>query len=170
MGYGRKYTILIFSLNRISVLRVCRGGEQRVPYSPWQPVPFDLRPQRLPGQVSDADASPSDLTPHLQFFFPISGTSLLPAGWTVHYSRPPLGKTLVTKAGSRSPGVYSFLISTLVVQTVKNLPAMQKTWVGSLSQEDPLEKEMATHSSILAWEIPWTEEHGVVKSPTWLSD
>ena len=41
---------------------------------------------------------------------------------------------------------------------VKNLPAMQKTWVQSLGQEDPLEKEMATHSSILVWEIPWTEE------------
>ena len=43
---------------------------------------------------------------------------------------------------------------------VKNLPAMQKTWVRSLGQEDPLEKEVATHSSILAWEIPWTEEPG----------
>ena len=43
-------------------------------------------------------------------------------------------------------------------QTVKNLPAMQETKVLSLDREDPLEKEMATHSSILAWEIPWTEE------------
>ena len=41
---------------------------------------------------------------------------------------------------------------------VKNLPAMQKTWVQSLGQEDPLEKETATHSSIVVWEIPWTEE------------
>ena len=41
---------------------------------------------------------------------------------------------------------------------VKNLPAMQKTWVQYLGQEGPLEKEMATHSSILVWEIPWTEE------------
>ena len=45
-----------------------------------------------------------------------------------------------------------------VDQAVKNLPAMQETWVQSLGWEDPLEKEMATHSSILAWEIPWTEE------------
>ena len=44
--------------------------------------------------------------------------------------------------------------------TVKNLPAMRETWVQSLGQEDPTEKEMATHSSILAWEIPWTEEPG----------
>ena len=48
----------------------------------------------------------------------------------------------------------------LVAQRLKRLPAMRETWVLSLSQEDPLEKEMATHSSILAWRIPWTEEHG----------
>ena len=46
----------------------------------------------------------------------------------------------------------------MVAQTVKNLPAGQETWVQSLGPEDPLEKERATHSSILAWEIPWTEE------------
>ena len=43
---------------------------------------------------------------------------------------------------------------------VKNLPAMQETWVPSLGGEEPLEKEMATHSRILAWEIPWTEKPG----------
>ena len=43
---------------------------------------------------------------------------------------------------------------------VKNLPAIQEMWVQSLGQEDPLEKGMAAHSSILAWEIPWTEEPG----------
>ena len=46
----------------------------------------------------------------------------------------------------------------MVAQMVKNLPAVQETWVQSLGREDPLEKEMATHSSILAWRIPWTEE------------
>ena len=46
----------------------------------------------------------------------------------------------------------------------KNLPAMKETWVCSLGQEDPLEKEMATHSSILAWEIPWIEEPGGLQS------
>ena len=45
-----------------------------------------------------------------------------------------------------------------MAQTVKNLAAMQETWVRSLGQKDPLEKGMATHSSILAWQIPWTEE------------
>ena len=51
-------------------------------------------------------------------------------------------------------------VTSLVAQTVKNPPAMRETWVQSLSQENPLEEEMATHSSILAWEIPWTEEPG----------
>ena len=56
---------------------------------------------------------------------------------------------------------------------VKNLPAMKKTWIRSLGQEDTLEDRMATHSSILAWRIPWTEEtgelhtvHGVAESQT----
>ena len=60
--------------------------------------------------------------------------------------------------------------ASLVAQMVKNLPATRETQVWSLSHEDPLEKGMATHSSILAWRIPWTEEpgevHGVAKSQT----
>ena len=48
--------------------------------------------------------------------------------------------------------------ASLVAQSVKNLPAMQETWVRSLGWEDPLEEGMVTHSSILAWRIPWTEE------------
>ena len=51
-----------------------------------------------------------------------------------------------------------------MAQTVKNLPAIQKTWVRSLGREDALEKEMATHPSILAWRIPWTEEPGRLQS------
>ena len=59
----------------------------------------------------------------------------------------------------------------LVAQTVKNPATMQKTWVLSLGTEDLLEKGMATHSSILAWRIPWTYiVHGVAKSRTWLSN
>ena len=68
-------------------------------------------------------------------------------------------------------------MASLLARTVKNLPAMQGTWVPSLGWEDPLEKEMATHSSILAWKIPWTEEpgglhtvHGVTKSWIRLND
>ena len=52
----------------------------------------------------------------------------------------------------------------LVAQMVKRLPAMQLTWVRSLGQEDPVEKEMATHSRTLAWKIPWTEEPGRLQS------
>ena len=51
-----------------------------------------------------------------------------------------------------------------LAQRVKNLPAFQDTWLQSLGHEDPLEKEMATHSSILAWRIPWTEEPGRLQS------
>ena len=54
--------------------------------------------------------------------------------------------------------------ASLVAQTVKNLPAMQEIWVRSLDWDDPLEKEMATHSSILAWRFPWTEEPGGLQS------
>ena len=56
------------------------------------------------------------------------------------------------------------LWDSLVAQMVKNLPAMQETWVPSLGQEDALEKEMATHSGTLAWKIPWTEEPGGLQS------
>ena len=52
----------------------------------------------------------------------------------------------------------SMLSASLVAQRLKRLPGMQETWVRSLGREDPLEKEMATHSSILAWRIPWTEQ------------
>ena len=52
----------------------------------------------------------------------------------------------------------------LVAQLVQNLPAVQETWVRSLGWEDPLEKEMATHSSILAWKISWVEEPGRLQS------
>ena len=55
-------------------------------------------------------------------------------------------------------------MASLVAQMVKNLPAMWEIWVRSLGREDPLERGMATHSSILAWRIPWTEEPGGLQS------
>ena len=68
-------------------------------------------------------------------------------------------------------------MTSLVDEMVKNLPAKWETWVWSLGQEDPLEKGMATHSSILAWRISWTEEpgelhtaHGVAKTWTQVND
>ena len=51
-----------------------------------------------------------------------------------------------------------------MLQTVKHLPTMRETWVQSLGQEDPLEKEIVTHSSTLAWKMPWTEEPGRLQS------
>ena len=59
---------------------------------------------------------------------------------------------------------WIFMGKLMVAQLVKNLPAVQETWVQSQGQEDPLEKEMATHSSILAWRILWTEEPGGLQS------
>ena len=56
--------------------------------------------------------------------------------------------------------IYLIHWASLVVQSVRNLPQVQETKVQSMGQEDPLEKEMATHSSILAWGIPWAEEPG----------
>ena len=56
------------------------------------------------------------------------------------------------------------MVSSLVAQTVKCLSTMQETWVRSLGQEDPLEKEMAIHSRTVAWKIPWTEEPGKLQS------
>ena len=54
--------------------------------------------------------------------------------------------------------------ASLMAQLVKNLSAMLENWVGSLGRDNPLEKEMATHSSSLAWEIPWTEKPGGLQS------
>ena len=62
------------------------------------------------------------------------------------------------------PFHFRLLWASLVAQTVKNPPAMQETWVTSLGQENPLEKGMATHSSILAWRVPWTEKPGELQS------
>ena len=62
--------------------------------------------------------------------------------------------------GEDKPIIWAFLVA----QMVRNLPAMQKTRVQSLGWEDPLEKGMATHSSILTWRIPWTQEPGGLQS------
>ena len=58
----------------------------------------------------------------------------------------------------------SLLVASLVAQTVKRLPTMQETWVQFLGWQDPLEKEMATHSSFLAWKTPWMEEPDLLQS------
>ena len=68
-------------------------------------------------------------------------------------------------AAMKLKDIYS--LASLVAQMVMHLSATQKTQVQSLGGEDPLEKEMATHSSILAWRIPWTEEPGGLQSTGW---
>ena len=80
---------------------------------------------------------------------------------TVH-GVPGVGHDLATK-----PPPPPMAQTSLVAQTVKNLPAMQETRAQSLDQEDPLEKGMTTHSSILAWRIPQTEELGGLQSMGW---
>ena len=92
-------------------------------------------------------------------------TSHFPSFYCKRPDTPYLRVTYIMEWVSRS---YFFVH---LAQTVKNLPANQETWFQPLGQEDPLEKGMATHSNILAWRIPWTEEPGgVIKSQTWLSD
>ena len=71
---------------------------------------------------------------------------------------------LCLTAGGKPSSLLGHNGASLVAQMVKNLPAMQETWVLSLGWEDPLEKEKATHSSILAWEIPRIEESGRLQS------
>ena len=66
--------------------------------------------------------------------------------------------------GTGSGSLLDSILSTLLAQMVKNLPAVQEAWFRSLGWEDPLEEGMATHSSIFAWRIPWTEEPGRVQS------
>ena len=95
-------------------------------------------------------------------------------GDAIHPSRLPWGhKELDTTDWLRTHTSFatlfcfclqSFPASSLVAQTVKRLPTMQETRVWPLGQEDPLEKEMATHSSTLAWEVPWMEEPGGLQS------
>ena len=60
--------------------------------------------------------------------------------------------------------IYVYMQASLGAQMVKSLPTMRETWLQFLDWEDPLEKEMAAHSSTLAWEIPWTEEPGGLQS------
>ena len=66
-------------------------------------------------------------------------------------------------------GYYALDRASLVAPRLKRLPGMRETWVRSLGQEDPLEKEMATHSRTIAWKVPWTEEPGSLQSVGWQS-
>ena len=76
--------------------------------------------------------------------------------WTLYF--------LALRIFGNYPSPPSDVLVSLVAQTVKNLPAMQETWVRPLGWDDPLEEGMATHSSTLAWRIPWTEGPGRLQS------
>ena len=73
-------------------------------------------------------------------------------------------KRLLGKLRNGHTMEHYMTFASLVAQMVKRLPTMRETWVRSLGWEDPLEKEMATHSSILAWKIPWTGDPGRLQS------
>ena len=111
----------------------------------WQPTPVFL-PEESHGQRSPVGYSPK--------------------------GRKELNITKVTRTWTY---ITQYVWTSLVAQTVKHLPTKLETRVQSLGWEDLLEKEMETHSNILAWKIPWTEEPGRLQSmglqsPTWLSD
>ena len=75
-----------------------------------------------------------------------------------------LSDNKMNRASNKGVMDVDILRASLVAQRVKRLPAMWETWVRFLGREDPLEKEMATHSRTLAWRIPWTEEPGGLRS------
>ena len=92
--------------------------------------------------------------------------------WRVSWTEEPgglqsMGSQRVGRGWVTDTFTFTFTVypgASLVAQMAKNLPAMQETQLWSLGGEDPLEKRMATHSSILAWEIPWLEESGGLQS------
>ena len=119
----------------------------------WLPPPFLLPSVSL---RSSGHSSPSS------FWCPQADERML--WWIIYLGFDwRSGASVETQSSLCFSFATQYLLSgaSLVAQTVKNLPAMQETWVWSLYQEDPLVKEMATHSSILAWKIPWTEEPGI---------
>ena len=113
----------------------------------WSGLPFPS-----PGDLPDPGIKPGP--PTLQAdSFPIE----LRGNWRPQFY-------LIAGSCRKHCASYSALLRLKVTQMIRNLPAMQETRVQSLGREDPLEKGMATHSSILAWRIPWTEEPGRLQS------
>ena len=100
---------------------------------------------------------------------PLNKQDWFPLGWTgwISLQSKGLSRVFFNTAVQKHQWFNtqpSYTRASLVAQRLKHLPAMQETWVQSLGREDPLEKKMATHSSILAWRIPWTEEPGGLQS------
>ena len=97
------------------------------------------------------------MTAFFFFFFFLFSAEL---GYYRELSRVPCAIQWILVDDFINSSLYMLIWTCLVAQMIKNLPAMQETWVRSLDWEDPLEKQMVTASSILAWRIPWTEEPG----------
>ena len=115
-------------------------------WNQWLPVAEEGVRVDYKGNICDCDT--------VQFSRSVVSDSLWPHG--LQHARLPCPSPLHS--------CIQLLRAFLVAKPVKNSPAMQETWVQSLDQEDPLEKGMDTHSSILAWRIPWTEETGRLHS------
>ena len=130
------------------------------PLSPCR-IPSKPRPERDPFSLSLEYKLSDSLGCWTSWGVPELGLAWGPA-------KPSLG--VISSRSSLMNLLQCFILelilaqSSLVAQRVKNLPAVQETWVQSLGQEDPLEKGMATHSSILAWGIPWAEKPGGLQS------
>ena len=105
--------------------------------------------------MSDVEWSDADLTKVTGEFSRVMGNFMVVARQNASFYH--------IQVKLQNNGPYARFVS-LVDQSVKNLPAMQKMQVQSLGQDDPLEKETATHASILAWEIPWIEEPSELQS------
>ena len=105
-------------------------------------------------------SSKASILPCSAFFMVQLSHSYMTTGKTIALTM----QTFVSKAVSLLLICCLGCLTSLVAQTVKHLPTMQEAWVQSLGWEDPLEKEMATHSSTLAWKISWTEEPGRLQS------
>ena len=105
--------------------------------------------------MSDVEWSDADLTKVTGEFSRVMGNFMVVAHQNASFCH--------IQVKLQNNGAYARFVS-LVDQSVKNLPAMQEIQVQSLGQDDPLEKEAATHASILAWEIPWTQEPGGLQS------
>ena len=118
----------------------------------WSRWPFPP-----PGDLSDPETEPVSLmSPALAGRFFTTSTIWEALKVLITYLRADQdGGCRVTPICLENLHILMFV---MVTQMVKNLPALQETWVRSLGWEDPLEEGMATHSSILAWETPWTEE------------
>ena len=129
--------ILYWGISRLTMFEVVSGEE-------WRDSAIHIHVSILP-----KPPLPSELAHNIEQFHVLYNRALL----VIHFKYSSVYMTFPKSLTNSSQ-------ASLVAQTVTNLPAVQDMWIQSLHWEDPLEKEMATYSSFLAWKIPWTEEPG----------